>query len=181
MFSKQCQAFGIALVASSALFAVTARAQTASTVNVKLDDSTSMAGMNGAMKMEADRYVVPAGKVTIRATNESKALIHELLVIPETSGPLPYNAAASKLVESGMNSLGEVDDLKPGASGFRVFTLKPGKYYLICNQPGHFKAGMYTELTVVADKTPITNASNAPTMRTLDTKETPLSADDEGS
>jgi uncharacterized cupredoxin-like copper-binding protein len=36
----------------------------------------------------------------------------------------------------------------PGASGWVTVTLPPGRYELVCNLPGHYAAGMYTQLTV---------------------------------
>jgi hypothetical protein len=43
---------------------------------------------------------------------------------------------------------GEVSELDPGKSGSVTVALKAGKYLLICNVPGHFGAGMWTEFTV---------------------------------
>jgi uncharacterized cupredoxin-like copper-binding protein len=151
MIAARIRVAGIAFFAASAWLvgAVSAQTQTPTTVNIKLEDSTSMPGMND-MKMELDRSTVPAGKVTLRATNESKQIIHEVLVVKDDGKPLPYNAAAGKLIESQLNKLGEVSDLKPGKSDYRTFTLAPGNYILICNQPMHFKQGMYARLTVAA-------------------------------
>ena len=42
----------------------------------------------------------------------------------------------------------EVSDLPPGKSGSLNIRLTPGTYLLICNQPNHYKAGMWTKLTV---------------------------------
>jgi uncharacterized cupredoxin-like copper-binding protein len=176
------QTLGFAVLVGAAFFVGpnSARAED-STINIKLEDATSNPGMTD-MKMVADRYEVHAGKVTIRATNESKALIHEVIVVADDGKPLPYNAQAGKLVESQMKKLGEVADLQPGKSDYRVFTLAPGNYLLICNQPMHFKDGMYTRLKVVPDGTPITDASNpgqaAPAPATV---QTALPADEEGS
>lgn len=183
MLNRTCHALAIALTAALASHAATANAQDATTtINLKLEDATSTPGMSD-MEIKADRYVVPAGKVDIRATNESKALIHEVLVSPESKAALPYNANATKLVEANMWILGEIDDLKPGASGHRAFNLQPGKYLLLCNQPGHFKDHMYTELTVVPAGTNITEASKAPKVTNPATKEVamPAGADAEGS
>jgi uncharacterized cupredoxin-like copper-binding protein len=151
MIAARFRVAGFAFLAAFAglVGAAAAQDQTPTTVNIKLEDSTSMPGMSD-MKMELDRSTVPAGKVTLRATNESKQIIHEVIVVPDTGKPLPYNSPAGKLIESQINKLGEVSDLKPGKSDYRTFTLAPGKYILICNQPMHFKQGMYARLTVVA-------------------------------
>ena len=42
----------------------------------------------------------------------------------------------------------EVSELDPGASGSLTVALQPGKYLLICNVPGHYASGMWTEFTV---------------------------------
>ena len=34
--------------------------------------------------------------------------------------------------------LGEVSELDPGKSGTLTLTIKPGKYLLVCNVPGHY-------------------------------------------
>jgi uncharacterized cupredoxin-like copper-binding protein len=186
MIAAKIWVAGIAFLATSAglIGAATAQDQTPTTINIKLEDSTSMPGMND-MKMDIDRSTVPAGKVTLRATNNSKQLIHEVLVVPDTGKPLPYNAAAGKLIESQINKLGEVSDIKPGKSDYRTFTLSPGKYFLICNQPMHFKEGMYARLTVVAPGAAAATAGTATTATATPpaTTEVPMPAgeDAEGS
>jgi uncharacterized cupredoxin-like copper-binding protein len=52
------------------------------------------------------------------------------------------------VIEKRIHHLGEISDLKPGAKGTMTLDLKPGSYVVICNQPGHYKAGMMTALTV---------------------------------
>jgi uncharacterized cupredoxin-like copper-binding protein len=38
--------------------------------------------------------------------------------------------------------------MKPGAAKTLALNLAPGHYALVCNLPGHYKAGMYADLTV---------------------------------
>jgi len=149
--------------------ALSARAED-STVNVKLEDSSTSGSsipMNDAMpmdmKMVLDHAVVHPGKVTIRATNDSKTMVHELIVFRDTGAPLPYNDESARLVEKQMNSMGEVSDLDPGKSNYRVFTLTPGNYLLICNQPQHFKRGMWARLKVVNASVPLASAGSPAT------------------
>jgi uncharacterized cupredoxin-like copper-binding protein len=61
----------------------------------------------------------------------------------------------AKIDETG--SLGEAsrtggegagEGIVPGASGWLTITLAPGQYELVCNLPGHYTAGMHTQLTV---------------------------------
>jgi uncharacterized cupredoxin-like copper-binding protein len=154
-------------------------------VNIELQDTTT--SKMDDMKMLLDRDVVPAGKVTLRAKNESKQLIHEVIVVPDTGAPLPYNESSGKVVESQIKSLGEVSDLKPGAENYRTFTLTPGTYLLICNQAMHMKNGMFARLKVVASAgaAPSGGQTAGPDEKTQppthDVVVPPGSADDEGS
>src|SRR5579862_1090548 len=162
---KKTNILVLSCLGTAMLFATTlaARAEE-STVNVTLEDSSMAGGSmpNNAsmadMKMVLDKTTVHAGKVRIRATNDSKTMVHEVIVFRDTGALLPYSDEAAKLVEKQMNSLGEVADLQPGKSNDRVFTLTPGTYLLICNQPQHFKRGMWARLKVVAESAPLANA-----------------------
>jgi uncharacterized cupredoxin-like copper-binding protein len=112
-------------------------------------------GMHGKMHMavmgiKTDHESVPAGKVTFEVTNDSKDVIHEMLVAPVANADvvLPYNANENRVDEEAAKDLGEVSELDPGKSGALQLDLKPGTYVLYCNIPGHFMAGMWTTLTV---------------------------------
>jgi uncharacterized cupredoxin-like copper-binding protein len=61
---------------------------------------------------------------------------------------LPYDEKTQKVIESRIRRLGEIADLKPSAGGKLTLNLRPGTYLVICNQPGHYKAGMSATLTV---------------------------------
>ena len=119
------------------------------TVNVTLQDATSGSDMTG-MKMTATPDSVIAGRVTIHATNQSQGLVHEVIVVrPLTNGAkLPYDDKTGRVIEKQIKDLGEVSDLPPGKSGSLTMRLTPGNYLLICNQPNHYQAGMWTRLTV---------------------------------
>jgi len=119
------------------------------TVNVTLEDASVDGNMNG-MKMTATPDSVKAGQITIHATNKSLGLIHEVIVVrpPPNGAPLPYDTKDERVIEKQINDLGEASDLPPGKSGSLTVRLVPGNYLLICNQPNHYKAGMWTKLTV---------------------------------
>lgn len=121
------------------------------TVNVVLQDATDGGDVTG-MKMIATPDSVKAGQITIHATNESKGLVHEVVVIlaPKDGAPLPYDSKTAAVVEKRVKDIGEVPDLAPGKSGTLTLRLAPGNYLLICNQPSHYKAGMWTRLTVTS-------------------------------
>ncbi len=91
-----------------------------------------------------------AGVVTFKVTNNSKDTIHEMIVmqLDKADDPLPYINAENRVNEDKAGDKGEVSELDPGNSGSLTVALKPGKYLLICNVPGHYASGMWTEFTV---------------------------------
>ena len=117
-------------------------------VQIELRDSSDPA--IPGMQMKAEPTTVKAGRITFKAVNQSKDLVHEVLVVPVPSSgkELPYDAKSNAVSEERAHSRGEISDLKPGAKGDLTLSLKPGSYFLLCNQPGHYKAGMFTKLTV---------------------------------
>ncbi len=114
-----------------------------------------MGMMKGAMPMgpmgvTVDTTSVPAGEITFRATNDSKVMVHEMVVspVPANNAPLPYIASEEKVDEDKAGHVGEVAELEPGKAGALTITLKPGTYILYCNIPGHYVLGMWTLVTV---------------------------------
>lgn len=113
--------------------------------------------MGGAMRMTADRNTVAHGPVSFLVTNAG-TISHELVILPLPESQIPGTrpiGADAKIDEAG--SLGEASNtcadgagqrILPGASGWVTVTLPPGRYELVCNLPGHYAAGMYTQLTV---------------------------------
>jgi len=61
---------------------------------------------------------------------------------------LPYLSTGDRIEEDKLQSVGEVADLRPGASGQLRLRLKAGTYVLLCNEPGHYRAGMTSTLVV---------------------------------
>jgi uncharacterized cupredoxin-like copper-binding protein len=105
---------------------------------------------NGAQLMKLDRSDVPAGKVMFRVKNTSPNEVHEFLIVPTQLAPdqLPMTRNGSRVDETKLKGIKELDDLKPGKDGTLTLNLKPGHYVVFCNEPGHFQAGMRAELTV---------------------------------
>ena len=130
----------IALLAVVALGLVGAlgasAARSAAAVSVKLKEFTLVPTPKTAK----------AGKVTFVARNTGK-VEHELVVIKTNvpPGKLPVNAK-SRVSEKG--SVGEVGEIGPGQVKQRTLTLARGRYVLLCNLPGHYKAGQYSGFTV---------------------------------
>jgi uncharacterized cupredoxin-like copper-binding protein len=122
-------------------------------VKVELIDSTVDPSLTGSttMKTALDKDSVKAGPVTFVVHNASKSQMHEMVLIwvKDPKADLPMDTKEDKVVEDKVKHLGEVADLEPGTSGTLKRTLKPGSYLLVCNQPGHYHAGMWATLTVV--------------------------------
>ena len=113
------------------------------TVTVSGDEGQTMtlAAVPGSVK---------AGRITFRVHNAAKTERHEVIVarVDDPKGPLPYDEAKHRVIESKLQALGEASDIKPGATKSLTLTLKPGKYVMLCNLRGHYKAGMATPFEV---------------------------------
>ena len=133
----------------SAVAAPLANAADAQVVAITLQDP-SVDPSNAGMVITTDKLNVKAGHVTLEAVNRSKELVHEVVVVPAPpeGKQLPYDIKSNMVVEKRVHSLGEISELKPGTRGRLTLNLKPGAYLLLCNQPGHYKAGMSTKLIV---------------------------------
>jgi uncharacterized cupredoxin-like copper-binding protein len=105
---------------------------------------------HGPMGITLSEATVPAGEVTFTVTNDSKTMVHEMVLAPvkNEKKALPYNKKEMKVDEDAAGHLGEVAELEPGQNGALTLTLKPGRYILYCNIPGHYALGMWTLLTV---------------------------------
>jgi uncharacterized cupredoxin-like copper-binding protein len=113
--------------------------------------------MGGTMRVVANRQDVSAGTVSFRVANVG-SLVHELVVLPLANGDQVGSRAVGsdgKVSESG--SVGEAsntcgagagDGINLGAIGWVTINLPSGNYELLCNLPGHYASGMYTELRV---------------------------------
>src|SRR6266508_3563590 len=81
----------------------------------------------------------PAGKVTFKITNNGK-ITHEFVVLQTDLAfdKLPMTADGS-VDEDKLTSMGEQGDMDAGQTKDLTVDLKPGRYIIICNLPGHFK------------------------------------------
>jgi uncharacterized cupredoxin-like copper-binding protein len=113
-------------------------------------EGMSMAAEKATMGVKVDVTSIPAGKVTFEVTNDSKDIVHEMLVSPivDDKTPLPYLADEDRVDEDAAGHLGEVSELEPGKSGALTVDLKPGRYILFCNIPEHYVLGMWTLIEV---------------------------------
>ncbi len=103
-----------------------------------------------------DPMSVAAGRVSFVALNNG-ALVHEMVVLPLTSDSPGTRQTGSDGKINETQSLGEAsrscaagsgDGIAPGAIGWTTMTLKPGRYEVVCDEPWHYAAGMFTVLSV---------------------------------
>lgn len=99
---------------------------------------------------------VASGTISLLVHNGG-GLVHELTVLRltgEQAGALPNgpdgtaaegNALGHAEVACGT---GEGAGIPPGGTSWLTLELAPGRYELICNEPGHYRSGMYSVLTV---------------------------------
>ena len=143
--SKTLPLLILTLLASTAM----GRAAAPAIVHVDLMDPSTGSSVKD-MTIKADEQSVKAGPVTFVVSNDSKDLVHEMIVVSvdKPDAPLPYDKKDDRVVESKIKDLGEASDLDPGQKKTLKLTLKPGTYLLMCNQPHHYMAGMETKLVV---------------------------------
>lgn len=126
------------------------------TVDVVLSDVGGM--MSGArmMNVAASPSSIPTGDVSFRVWNAGM-MVHELVALPLPPGGAGTRPVGSDGRVSEAGTLGEAsrtcgegagDGIAPGAASWVTLHLDAGRYELICNLPGHYAAGMFTELDV---------------------------------
>jgi len=91
---------------------------------------------------------VSSGPVTFKVTNAG-SIEHELVVVQTDVAQdkiQPDADEPGKMSEAGAQ--GESGDLAAGAIKDFTLNLSPGKYVLMCNQPGHYMVGMHIAFVV---------------------------------
>jgi uncharacterized cupredoxin-like copper-binding protein len=112
------------------------------------------------LRLVARPVTVSTGVVSLRVFNAGPMMAHEVMVLPlapgQGIGERPtgpdgkVNEAGSLGEASGSCAAGTGGGIAPGATAWTTLTLPPGRYELVCNFPGHYMAGMYTELDVTS-------------------------------
>jgi uncharacterized cupredoxin-like copper-binding protein len=94
---------------------------------------------------------IKAGTVNLEAANFG-TIQHELLVFKSDLAPSAYPVDKNgHIVEDdpGITLVSDGDNIDPGKTQARTVDLtQPGTYLFVCNIPGHFKAGMFSVVTV---------------------------------
>ena len=130
-------AFGVLLAIGAPL----ASAATETVVKVDLNDDT----------IRFDQPSIHAGKIKFVVTNVSIYDSHEMVLVKagDAAHPIVLDPKSDRVIEAKLQSLGEVSDLKPGATAELQATLAPGTYTLMCNMKGHYQHGMHAVLNVM--------------------------------
>lgn len=116
------------------------------------DMGMGMAGDMAMAKMgiNASPQSVRPGPVTFKVTNLASKIIHEVIVakLPDNVAKLDYDETTTMVKEETLQSFGSVKEIEPTRTAALTVILKPGKYLLYCNLPGHYMAGMWTVVEV---------------------------------
>ncbi len=138
-------------VLCSLLFVITTAAGATApgqSLEIKLQDPSTDPSI-AHMRIVLEHEKIKPGRVTLHAENQSKTLVHEVIIGRDDGAKaLPIDTKHARVIESRVRRLGEISDLAPGKSGKLTLNLDLGTYVLFCNQPGHYQEGMYTMLTV---------------------------------
>lgn len=112
---------------------------------------------HGMMRVLLSQDQVAAGRVSLLAVNTGWRT-HELVILPLAAGePAGARPAGPEGTVSEAGSLGEASascgagagrGIVAGSASWLTLRLRPGRYELICNLPGHYARGMYAELDV---------------------------------
>lgn len=122
---------GLSVAVSVAAPASAGGAQaTAVTVTVRLKE----------FKVLPATTAVRAGKVTFVVRNVGK-IAHEFVVLRTKIAPGKLPLVGAKAKEVGR--VGKIPPFGPGRTRRLTLVLKAGRYILLCNVPGHYKAGQF--------------------------------------
>jgi uncharacterized cupredoxin-like copper-binding protein len=123
------------------------KSSTPSATTTTSTGQTTVTASLGEYFIKLDKSSVPAGKVRFDVSNDGK-IEHEFVVIKTNLAPDKLPLKGGEADEDVGPSPGEIPSVKVGKKKSLAVTLKPGKYVLICNLPGHYKAGQSTGLDV---------------------------------
>lgn len=98
-------------------------------------------------KMDLSQTSAPAGDVTFKVKNNATDMVHEFVIFKTDldASQLPVDADGN-VIEDQLQKVDEVE-LEAGKSQDLKVNLAKGHYAIVCNQPGHYKQGMYVNFT----------------------------------
>jgi uncharacterized cupredoxin-like copper-binding protein len=139
----------------------TTAAPAASTTTVATPTATPAAAGESApnpitlkeFKVGLPSTTVAPATYTVNITNAG-TVQHELLVFRSDLSPDKFPLDSTGDIQEdgpGITKISDGDNIDPGKSQARTIDLnKPGSYVFVCNLPGHFRQGMFTQVTVQA-------------------------------
>lgn len=116
----------------------------------------SIAGVVSEWSVETTANSAFSGDVTFAITNFG-TMAHEFLVVKTDFEPgrIPLTSESRFDEEAeGLEVIDEIPEFKVRTTGLLTVKLEPGKYQLLCNIAGHYKAGMYKAFEVVEGEAP---------------------------
>jgi uncharacterized cupredoxin-like copper-binding protein len=125
------------------------KSATTSTTSSDTQGGKSLKIQMGEFYFKPKDVTVESGRVKITAPNVGKAE-HELVIFKTDRDPGSFPLSGNRVDEKnlkGAEDVGEIADVGAGETKNGSFELKPGKYAMICNIPGHYKSGMYGSMT----------------------------------
>jgi len=101
------------------------------------------------MSITLSAATVPSGSVTFDVTNAG-TVEHEFVILKTDIAPEALPTSLDNPAKAA--EIGHVDEMDPvtGTMSLTVDNLRPGWYVLVCNKPGHYIAGMFAALHVIA-------------------------------
>jgi len=125
-------------------------------------DIGPVSGTEKEWAIEISSGLHEAGTTTFNLQNLG-TIAHEFLVVRSDKSAAELvasvDAGTNRIDEGQLNVINEQPEYDPGVPGMVTVNLEVGHYVVMCNIPGHYKAGMYADLDVVAAK-PATGAVN---------------------
>jgi uncharacterized cupredoxin-like copper-binding protein len=103
------------------------------------------AGVPTEMAFTLSKRTVPKGTVVFQVVNRG-VLPHDFVVLRTNIAPGKLPVVGQRAREVGR--VGKTPVLGRGETHRLTLTLRPGKYVLICNVPGHYRAGMFVGFSV---------------------------------
>lgn len=133
----------VGLLGILAVLAAVVAAVTVATTSDAASKSTKVTLSD--FRVSASPKSVSAGKVSFTAKNAGD-MEHELVIVKTSTSASKLKVSNNRVSEKG--TVGEIEDIAAGKSKTHTFNLKKGHYVLLCNIPGHYKAGMRADFTV---------------------------------
>ena len=100
-------------------------------------------------QISIDRTEFEAGQITLYVTNYSEKEPHEIALF-RTDTPADFlpRTLVDTVNTAQINPISSLVDVQPGVTRKQLLNLSPGHYIILCNLPGHYDQGMYTEFDV---------------------------------